>query len=113
MFLLRRTIEVRHMHQRRRLLLDRADQMGMAVAQDVDRDAACEIQKTLAALVDQIATVAAHGTYVAPGIDGHKRRDRHHVPPERGWIPETQKGRSEERRVGKECGRTCRFRWSP
>src|SRR3546814_20028684 len=74
MFLLRRTIEVRHMHQRRRLLLDRAEQMGMAVAQDVDRDADCEIQKTLAALVDQIATVAAHGTYVAPGIDGHQER---------------------------------------
>src|SRR3546814_17309154 len=80
------------MHQRRRLLLDRADQTGMAVAQDVERDAACEIQKTLAALVDQIATVAAHGPYVAPGIDGQKRRDRHHVPPERGWITETQKG---------------------
>src|SRR3546814_19651890 len=24
-----------------------------------------------------------------------------------------QRGRSEERRVGKECVRTCRFRWSP
>src|SRR3546814_20581667 len=103
MFLLRRTIEVRHMHQRRRLLLDRADQMGMAVAQDVDRDAACEIQKTLAALVDQIAPVAAPGTYVAPGIDRHKRRDRHHSPPER---------RSDEPSVGTEGASTCRTRWS-
>src|SRR3546814_18595122 len=24
-----------------------------------------------------------------------------------------REGRSEERRVGKECGRTCRSRWSP
>src|SRR3546814_11627003 len=92
MVLLRRTIEVRHMHQRRRLLLDRADQMGMDVAQDVDRDAACEIQTTLVALVDQIATVAAHGTYVAPVIAGHTRRDRHNVHLDRGWIAGKQKG---------------------
>src|SRR3546814_18312546 len=26
---------------------------------------------------------------------------------------ETKKGRSEERRVGKECVSTCRYRWSP
>src|SRR3546814_12743162 len=29
-----------------------------------------------------------------------------------GRRPSTRKGRSEERRVGKECGRRCRSRWS-
>src|SRR3546814_14753877 len=28
-------------------------------------------------------------------------------------IPLREEDRSEERRVGKECGSTCRFRWSP
>src|SRR3546814_14151670 len=34
-----------------------------------------------------------------------------------GYFPTIVSGlivlRSEERRVGKECGRTCRYRWSP
>src|SRR3546814_12540175 len=30
-----------------------------------------------------------------------------------GIVPELQKARSEERRVGKECVSTCRSRWSP
>src|SRR3546814_6146439 len=29
------------------------------------------------------------------------------------WTPSTAWGRSEERRVGKECVSTCRSRWSP
>src|SRR3546814_18937847 len=33
------------------------------------------------------------------------------VLPEPGWKPKF--GRSEERRVGKECVSTCRYRWSP
>src|SRR3546814_12866021 len=33
------------------------------------------------------------------------------APPPSGQRPE--RARSEERRVGKECGRTCRSRWSP
>src|SRR3546814_14614914 len=28
-------------------------------------------------------------------------------------LEDLQKGRSEERRVGKECVSTCRYRWSP
>src|SRR3546814_17214206 len=28
-------------------------------------------------------------------------------------LPQPQLGRSEERRVGKECVSTCRYRWSP
>src|SRR3546814_15680819 len=34
----------------------------------------------------------------------------HRVPPLRCCVPVSQ--RSEERRVGKECVRTCRYRWS-
>src|SRR3546814_1057757 len=30
-----------------------------------------------------------------------------------GIVPATSSGRSEERRVGKECVSTCRSRWSP
>src|SRR3546814_1542448 len=30
-----------------------------------------------------------------------------------GWLYDFEGGRSEERRVGKECVRTCRSRWSP
>src|SRR3546814_3726859 len=37
---------------------------------------------------------------------GHRRRDHE------GALP-VQRGRSEERRVGKECVNTCRSRWSP
>src|SRR3546814_17390606 len=29
------------------------------------------------------------------------------------WLDENTAGRSEERRVGNECVRTCRSRWSP
>src|SRR3546814_12061893 len=32
---------------------------------------------------------------------------------ERGGTQAAEEGRSEERRVGKECVRTCRSRWSP
>src|SRR5881227_3288523 len=32
---------------------------------------------------------------------------------ERVWAQEARCGRSEERRVGKECGLLCRSRWSP
>src|SRR3546814_10555148 len=32
---------------------------------------------------------------------------------EEQWSPSTSSGRSEERRVGKECVSTCRSRWSP
>ena len=34
-------------------------------------------------------------------------------PPVRGWSAVGKAVRSEERRVGKECSRTCRSRWSP
>src|SRR3546814_2183012 len=47
---LRAAIKVRHMDQRRCLFLDRLGQMRMAVPEQIDRDAACEIQITLASI---------------------------------------------------------------
>src|SRR3546814_15676829 len=36
------------------------------------------------------------------------------VDPQESWITHgSEEGRSEERRVGKECVSTCRSRWSP
>src|SRR3546814_16315952 len=45
------------------------------------------------------------------GIPGRDQdRDAHRLPPHESQIIP---GRSEERRVGKECVSTCRSRWSP
>src|SRR3546814_12115571 len=43
---------------------------------------------------------------------------KHHIKPlfvlfDSCWDPNPKLGRSEERRVGKECVSTCRSRWSP
>ena len=46
---LRRAVEVGDVHQRRRLVLDRLGQIGMAVAEHVDRDARREVEVALAA----------------------------------------------------------------
>src|SRR3546814_16176750 len=39
--------------------------------------------------------------------------DRTGFPRSRLTVEITESGRSEERRVGKECVSTCRYRWSP
>src|SRR3546814_12139038 len=39
--------------------------------------------------------------------------DRHYSVPIRAELPEASWVRSEERREGKECVRTCRYRWWP
>ena len=44
------------------------------------------------------------------GREKERERERHR---ERETETETERGRSEERRVGKECLRLCRSRWSP
>ena len=79
---LRAAIEVRHMHQRRRLLLDRADQPFMRMAEQVDRNAAGEIEVAGAVLADQMAVLAAHRPDSAARIDGHERGNRHKQHPE-------------------------------
>jgi len=79
---LRAAIQVRHMHQRGGLLLDRTDQPFVRVAEQVDGDAAGKIKVTRAVLVNQVAMFPAHGPHAATRIDGHERGDRH------GQIPE-------------------------
>ena len=73
----RHLVEVRRVHQRRRLLLDGADQMRMAVAEQIDRDAAGEIEPFAPLGVVQVAAVTAHRLDLATAIDGHQGGDRH------------------------------------
>ncbi len=75
-------VEVRHVHQRGDLVLQRLGQMGMAMAKRVDRDAGGEVQILLAALAIEIHALASHRPHSAPRIDGHERGDGHgNVPP--------------------------------
>jgi hypothetical protein len=69
------------MHQRLDLPLDRADQVRMRMAQNVDGDAAGEIEIARPVFRNQVAVFAAHRTHAAPGIDGHQRGDRHGTTP--------------------------------
>src|SRR3546814_17851687 len=46
------------------------------------------------------------------GADGAARGDRASLRDRKGERSR-RRGRSEERRVGKECGRTCKSRWTP
>src|SRR3546814_21129934 len=57
------------------------------------------VRKSLTSLVRQIASNAGHDGAVVSG----KLLESN----------DPTQGRSEERRVGKECVRTCRSRWSP
>ena len=76
---LRASVQVRHVHQRRRLLLDRLGQVRVAVAEQVDRDPRREIEIPLALLAIEIDPLAAHRAHRRTRIDGHERRDGH------GW----------------------------
>ena len=57
---LRRAVEVGDVDQRRRLLLDRLGQVRMAMAEQVDGDAAGEIEIFLAALAIEIDPLAPY-----------------------------------------------------
>src|SRR3546814_323138 len=68
------------------------------------------------------ADIARAGAFVSIDGDGDLRLERGYVRPEDGAPAEGRRGRSarrfrgrrsEERRVGKECVRTCRSRWGP
>ena len=65
------------MHQGRGLIGNRLDQFRMTMAKQIDRDAAGEVEIALTALPDQIAALASHRTNIAPGVNGHERRNRH------------------------------------
>src|SRR3546814_12425592 len=47
------------------------------------------------------------------GGDGDRDAQRQQRGRKLGRGVQRRNGRSEERRVGKECGRTCRSRWAP
>ena len=70
-------IEVGDVHQRGRLLLDRANQARVRMTEQVDRDPGGEIEISLPILTDQMAVLAAHRPEAAAGIDWHERGDRH------------------------------------
>jgi hypothetical protein len=74
---LRTAIQVRHMHQRRRLILNRLGQMRMPMPQQIDRNPAGEIERAGAILRNQPRPLTAHRTKAAARINGHQRRDRH------------------------------------
>ena len=76
-FALRAAVKVRDVHQRLGLLLDGLGQMRMAVPQDVDRNAAGEIEVFLALLAIEIDPLAPHRPHGRTRVNGHKRRDGH------------------------------------
>src|SRR3546814_6657405 len=72
------------------------------------------------ALPISFAAAAREGrvAVIPNGIDAAAARARAEGPAPHGWMTEGVPvilaiGRSEERRVGKECVSTCRSRWSP
>ena len=74
---LRATVKVGHMHQSRGLIGNRLGQMRVAVAKQIDGNAAGEIEIFLAIFTIKIAPLTAHRTHAAPGVNGHKRGNRH------------------------------------
>ena len=69
------------MDQGRRLLLDRLGQMRMAVAEQIDRDAAGEIEIFLAILAIELHAFASHRPHRRARVNGHKGRDGHDGAP--------------------------------
>ena len=80
-FALRAAIEVGDVDQRLRLLLDRPGEHRMAVAEQIDGDAAGEIEIFLAALSIEIHPLASHRPHRRARIDGHERGDGHRSSP--------------------------------
>jgi hypothetical protein len=74
---LRAAVEVGDVHQRLGLLLDRLDQVRMAMPQRVDRDTGGEIEEATAVLGNQIHALASHRTHIAPWVNGHECGDGH------------------------------------
>jgi hypothetical protein len=76
-FALGRAVEVGDVYQGPRLLLDRPGQMRVAVAEQVDRDSAREVEIFLALLAVEIDPLPAHRPHRGARINGHERRDGH------------------------------------
>ena len=75
----RHLVEIGGVHERGGLLLDGADEVRMAMAEDIHRDAAGEIQPFPALRVIEVTAVSAHRLDLATAIDGHEGRDGHDV----------------------------------
>src|SRR3546814_12141728 len=56
--------------------------------------------------------LGAHAGDEHDAVNNNRQRLRAMLPGDPVWLKQVH-GRSEERRVGKECVSTCRFRWSP
>src|SRR3546814_12909551 len=69
--------------------------------------------KMLDYLIEEVDLVLVMS--VNPGFGGQRFIDSQlrKIEAIRKMVDKTGKARSEERRVGKECGSTCRSRWSP
>jgi hypothetical protein len=76
-FALWRAVEVGDVDQSRGLILDRPGQDRVAMAEQIDRNAAREIEILLAILAKQICAFAAHRPHRRARINGHERRDGH------------------------------------
>src|SRR2546426_6175733 len=74
-------------------------------AEDGIRDYKVTGVQTCALPISEFLTAVCGGMQLMPGLPNHPAGERVDVDPETGRIV----GRSEERRVGKEC----RSRWSP
>src|SRR3546814_7840743 len=59
--------------------------------------------------LSDLTKMSEEGVTFKSHLDG----SRHLLTPERSMAVQRALGRSEERRVGKECVSTCRSRWSP
>src|SRR3546814_20749964 len=95
-----------------------SDLLGLVLASGVDRDRAVAALAQLSGVPGRVELVGATPS------GGHVYVDYAHTPDALETVlkalrPHTQNqlfvivGRSEERRVGKECVSTCRSRWSP
>ena len=73
----RHFVEVRRVHQRRCLLLDGADEVRVAVAEQIDRDTAGKIEPFAPLGIIEVAAVTAHRLDLAAAIDGHQGGNRH------------------------------------
>jgi len=74
---LRAAVEVRDVDQGRRLLGDRFRKVRVTVAEQVDRDARCEVQILLALLSVEIDALTSDRPHLATRVNGHERSDGH------------------------------------
>src|SRR3546814_16921792 len=92
------------------LLLQSLHQVGVGVAERVDRDAGRKIEESPPVGREEIGAFAALESEVGARVCLHQGV-AHGTTPKKP-CPQRGSQRSEERRVGKECVSTCSSRWS-